>query len=308
MVLTRKLVKAGPSSHTVALPKEWVEKNKLQKGDVVYVSFVSDNELRISTQVAGKGSVAEEVVIDVTNKSRDSLQRLITSAYLNNCGTMLLSGDEVEKRLPDIREIVQDFVALEITDQGPRKVVIKDLLNPSEVSVEKTLRRMDMIVRSMFDDVLSKPKQGLHFQDRDVNRLYFLMLRALKNALRSEEVAKQLKLTPTEVLAVWQTTMHIENLADSLTRIAPLMLNLKGKEKEVDAVVRSLGGLFADVMASYYQSEVEKADLLAKKRLELEARIAELNGVSREFGEVAQEARSMITSVCNIARVVIDKK
>ena len=26
-MLTRKLVKAGPSSHTIALPKEWIEKN-----------------------------------------------------------------------------------------------------------------------------------------------------------------------------------------------------------------------------------------------------------------------------------------
>lgn len=307
-MLTRKLVKAGPSSHTVALPKEWVEKNKLQKGDVVYVSFVSDHELRVSAQVGGQGKIAEEVTIDVGNKSRDSLQRLITAAYLNNCSTVILSGDDVEKKLGDVREIVQDFVALEITDQGPRRVVIKDLLNPSEVSIEKTLRRMDMIVRSMFDDVLSRPKQGLHFQDKDVNRLYFLMLRALKSALRSEEVAKQLKVTPTEVLSVWQTAMHVENLADSLTRIAPLMAGLKGKEKEVDVVVKSLGGIFADVMATYYQSEAEKADLLAKKRLELEGKIAELNGVSREFGEVAQEARSMITSVCNIARVVIDKK
>ncbi|MBI4148655.1 phosphate uptake regulator PhoU [Candidatus Woesearchaeota archaeon] len=306
-MLTRKLVKAGPSSHTIALPKEWIEKNKLKKGDVVYVSDVSDGELRIACTLGDeKAKVDREITIDASGKSPDSVQRLLTSAYLNNYSTVILAGDDLDKRAPDIRRMVGDFVAFEITDQSSKRIVVKDLLNPTEVSVEKTLRRMDMIVRSMFDDLLSKPKKELHFQDKDVNRLYFLMLRALKSALRSEDVAKQLLLTPVHVLTVWQTATQIENLADSLTRLAVLMKS--SKSREIEDVLKVVGELFADVMSSYYQGEHEKADLLAKKRLDVEARLTSLQGNSKELGESCQEMRSMATNVCTIAKIVVDKE
>ncbi len=308
-MLTRKLVKAGPSSHTIALPKEWIEANKLKKGDVVYLSQVSNDELRIAAKIGDlKGKMDTETTIDISGKSTDSIQRLLTSAYLNNFSAVFLVGDDVEKKTQEIRQMVNYFVAFEITEQTQKRIVVKDLLNPSEVSVDKTLRRMDMIVRSMFEDLLAKPKQELHFQDNDVNRLYFLMLRALKSALRSEDIAKQLQLNPVAVLTVWQVVTQIENLSDSLTRVAVLTKSLKSKEKSVEDVIRSVGTFFADVMAAYYQGEHEKADALTKKRLELEARLNELQGTSKEFGEISQEIKTMLTHVCTIARITVDKE
>ncbi len=32
----RKLVKSGAASHTLSLPKDWLEKNKLKKGSLLY--------------------------------------------------------------------------------------------------------------------------------------------------------------------------------------------------------------------------------------------------------------------------------
>lgn len=306
-MLTRKLVKAGPSSHTIALPKEWIEKNNLKKGDVVYVSQKED-ELQILASIDHQqNKVERETTIDVSQKGLDSVQRLLTSAYLNNFSTIVLTGDDVDKKMTEIRNIVADFVALEITDQSSKRVVIKDLLNPSEVSVDKTLKRMDMIVRSMFEDLLSKPKQELHFQDKDVNRLYFLMLRALKSALRSDDVAKQLQIAPVGVLSVWQTVTCIENISDALTHVSSIMRGLKTRDKVIEQVVRNVGTLFADVMGSYYQADSAKADVFAKKRLEIESQLNDVEG-AREVGEIVQETKTMLTHVCTIAKVVIDRE
>ena len=310
-MLTRKLVKAGPSSHTIALPKEWIEKNSLKKGDVVYVSH-KDDELRILARIGDQqNKIERETIIDVSQKGLDSVQRLLTSAYLNNFSTIVLTGEDIDKKMAEIRTIVADFVALEITDQSSKRVVIKDLLNPSEVSVDKTLKRMDMIVRSMFEDLLSKPKQELHFQDKDVNRLYFLMLRALKSALRSDDIAKQLQIVPVGVLSVWQTVTCIENISDSLTHVSSIMRGLKTRDKVsdkvIEQVVRSVGTLFADVMGSYYQGDSVKGDVFAKKRLEIESQLNDVEG-TREIGEIVQETKTMLTHVCTIAKVVIDRE
>ena len=45
----RKLVKAGSASHTVSLPKSWLEKNMLKKGDTIFIIEKSDSELTINT-------------------------------------------------------------------------------------------------------------------------------------------------------------------------------------------------------------------------------------------------------------------
>ncbi len=308
-MLPRKLVKAGPSSHTIALPKEWVEKNKLRKGDVVYVDSLGDQELRITTTLHNQQQKTDrESILDITGKTIDSIQRLLTSAYVNNYNTIILTGEDIEKKTADIRMIVQDFVALEITDQSSKRITIKDLLNPREVSVEKTIRRMDMIVRSLFEDLKTPTPKGLHFQDRDINRLYFLLLRTLKSSLRSQEIAKELALLPVQSLVLWQIATQLENIADALTHIAQLIHNLKPKEKTVEEIISHVGTLFTEVMAAYYQGEAAKADLLAKKRHELENQLCTLPGMSKEFGEILQETRTMITHVCTIAKIVIDKE
>src|SRR3989344_9286340 len=120
-MLTRKLVKAGPSSHTIALPKEWIEKNSLKKGDVVYVSH-KDDELRILARIGDQqNKIERETIIDVSQKGLDSVQRLLTSAYLNNFSTIVLTGEDIDKKMAEIRTIVADFVALEITDKSSKR-------------------------------------------------------------------------------------------------------------------------------------------------------------------------------------------
>ena len=44
----RKIIAFGDTSYVVSLPKDWVEKNGLKKGDVVNV-IVDENVLKISS-------------------------------------------------------------------------------------------------------------------------------------------------------------------------------------------------------------------------------------------------------------------
>ena len=43
----RRLVKSGAASHTISLPKNWLDKNKLNKGDILYINEKSDRELTL---------------------------------------------------------------------------------------------------------------------------------------------------------------------------------------------------------------------------------------------------------------------
>ena len=80
----RKLVKAGAASHTISLPKSWLDKNMLKKGDTLFIIEKSDSELAITPKTGEENTRKKEITIDVDNKGVGSIQREITSAYVNN--------------------------------------------------------------------------------------------------------------------------------------------------------------------------------------------------------------------------------
>ena len=178
---TRRLVKAGQASHTISLPKEWLDKNNLKKGDTVYIKEKSDRELIVTPEGKEIVSKSKDIVINTSNKALDIIQREITAAYINNYNSITIVGRDLDEKSKDVRRMLHDFVALEIAEQTSDKIIAKDLLNWKEISIDKTIRRMDIIIRSIFEDTIKSLKgknlhESIHFRDFDVNRLYFFFL------------------------------------------------------------------------------------------------------------------------------------
>ncbi|MEK6856972.1 MAG: phosphate uptake regulator PhoU, partial [Nanoarchaeota archaeon] len=201
MVHIRSLVKAGQTSHTVSLPKEWLDKNNLKRGDLIYLHENGEKELLITPHLL-KDTPQElkEITISIDKKEIDTIQREITSAYINNYHLINIAGENLSEHLKDIRNIIQDFVALEVVEQTNKRIVVKDLLNLDDIAIDKTIKRMDMVVRSMLQDSkgsVEKPEldESIRFRDEDVNRIYFLLFRLLKSALKNPKIAEKFGLS-----------------------------------------------------------------------------------------------------------------
>jgi phosphate uptake regulator len=180
----RKLVKSGAASHTVALPKDWLDKNKLKKGDLLYITE-KDNELIISSDTKAPQKTKKEISIAVDKKEINTIRRQTISAYINNYSIFTFHGDELNKKLEKIRKILDNFLALETVEQTATKLVAKDFLNLEEFSITNTIRRMDMLTRSIITDAKKgkKESQALEFRDYEVDKLFFLMSRLIRSNL-----------------------------------------------------------------------------------------------------------------------------
>ncbi|GAF82218.1 unnamed protein product, partial [marine sediment metagenome] len=264
---TRRLVKAGQTSHTISLPKEWISKNNLQKGDTVYIHPKSDNELLVSIEKTIKKPDKKKITINIEGKDIDTIQRDITSAYLNNYNTITLFGEDITSKTKAIRKILHDFVALEISEQTSMRIIAKDLLNLQEISLYKTINRMDLIIRTMIDDTIKtfegqKLQQSIRFRDYDVNRLYFLASRLLKGSLKNNELAKHLELDRGEVLSHWYLIVNLENLADYIKNISEISKTKTHKskgfsceDKKIKDIVLSLQQNYLDVMKARHNDD-----------------------------------------------------
>lgn len=294
MVHIRKLVKAGQTSHTVSLPKKWLEKNKLEKGDTVYIRENADEDLVISTSLNKEIVNNREITLNFNNKELQSLKRELTSAYVNNYNIINIVGKKVDSYNQELKELLNSFVALEISEQTSNKIVIKDLLNLQEVDINKTLRRMDMIIRSMFKELHSK--DVLKFKDEDVNKIYFLIFKLLKSALRDTKIAEKLKIKPEQALSYWYLAVNLENLADCCTILG-------GKvNKDIKKTIDLLEKQYTGVMNSFFSKDKVTADNIARERSKVLEEIKDLPEL------ISENLKQMLNLINNIARIVLDEQ
>ncbi len=302
----RRLVKAGSATHTVSLPKTWVERYKLQKGDTVYVGENPGGDLLISaTHKATPVEEAKEISIPLDGKALDSLQREITSAYLNNYRTIHIIGETLGENAARVREMLHSFVALEVAEQTDKRITAKDFLDLKEIDVGKTLRRIDMIVRSMLQDsratLAGSPPESLAVRDEDVNRQYFLLTRLLRSALRHPPTAEFFKMRNDKILSTWYMTVNLENIADDIKNMSALCKTLKGDEvKKANDAYAAVEQAYLDALKAYFTQDKALADTVGKRRLSIMGLAAMLPPGP------AEALKAMVSNINNIARIVID--
>ena len=286
----RKLVKSGQASHTIALPKAWLEKNKLKKGDLIYI-IEKNNELKISTQEKLPQQSTKEITIPIDKKDIGTIRRKTISAYINNYSIFTFHGEELNKKLEEIRKILDNFLALEIIEQTATKLIAKDFLNLQEFSLPNTIRRMDMLTRGIIGDA-KKGKQetkNLHLRDFEVDKLFFLISR-LTRANLADPASSIGNITS---MSTWLLAKNLESVADAAKNIS------NSFSKDIAAVYDELEAYYQDCIKSYIKNDKELADFLIQKRMQLLEKCDNLkNPLLKE----------MINASRNIAKIVLDSE
>lgn len=305
-MIIRRLVKAGQASHTISLPKEWLDKHKLKKGDLVYLYEKGEKELTITPEnKPDEAAPQKEITIPVDSKELSTIQREITSAYINNFNTITLTGESLTEKAKDIRKMLHDFVALEVADHTAKSIIAKDLLNLKELSVDKTIRRMDMLVRSMIQDSIATIEnaelgQSVLVRDYEVNRAYFLLMRLLKSAFSNKQIAELFELSNEKVLSYYYLTINLENFADCAKHLVDYLSKEKKKEK-IKGIFQRVEKSYLDVMKSYFTKDKKLADGVALQREQL------LKDASELPAGVAELFKTMVTLTNNVSRLVMDE-
>ena len=258
----RKLISFGKGSYIISMPKSWVEKNNLKKGDLINV-LEGSAELILSPNSLEAAEEPLEITIEVENKSLDLLRAEIVSAYLNNYNTIEIMGKSLDQHILKIKEIVRNLTGLEIMEQTSTRLVARDLININDISIQNIIRRMDMITRSMIDDVilcLDKKcnYQSIEHRDVDVNRLYYLGFRTVKNAMSNPMVAKKLGMDMWRLHSDKMVMLRIEEIADRQKRISNLISEAELRDKALEEFKKIKDGLrqrYHEVMKSYYTND-----------------------------------------------------
>ena len=128
MAEQRKLIRLGNSSFAIALPKGWVDKSGLKKGDRVFISHNGHGELMVSPELK-KIYGDKEISLEVNDKDENRIRREFTNAYINGNSTFKFIGEIDKQKKKDIQKILSEYISCEIVGVDEKGLLVKDFFN-----------------------------------------------------------------------------------------------------------------------------------------------------------------------------------
>ncbi|MEI6731816.1 MAG: AbrB/MazE/SpoVT family DNA-binding domain-containing protein [archaeon] len=250
--MRRKLVKQGPSSLTVSLPKEWTERFGLKGGEDVNIEEVNA-ELIVSSLNRIKS--ANTTTYDLTGLPDSKLMRdIMVSIYKQGIKDVTFTGLS-SKKMVHIKEVVQNTIGFEIINETKDSLHIVDLGTADEQSMAQAENQIYWKLLNMLEQVknTSVKYEELKKVDREVNRLAFYIQRNLSanfskgsnNFIRYEKIGILENLGDTiRYFKKYHTVTSKEikflsQIAVLLDKLRPTTINME-QFTEIDASILSL--------------------------------------------------------------------
>lgn len=237
---TRKVFVSGGSTYVISLPKKWVRKANLKAGDSLIVSEKS-GALLFETKVAEKESRIREIRISQLESS-ESLARIIIANYLVGYDTLKIKLDRKDN-LPyreTVRKILDSLIGIEIVEDTDKAIILEIIVDYKRMTTNQILQRMFSINRSMLLDLakaIGNRDIGLAkdviVREREIDRLYFLVVRQLKNAVEDQQISEKLGIKNQKDCLGYRVIVKVlERIADHTENITKNYISLNDVQKE----------------------------------------------------------------------------
>ena len=312
----------GGSSYVVTLPKDWIKSLKVKKNDPLGLLMQSDGTLLVTTKMTQDKThrIKEFEVNDTTNQTY--LLRRLIGAYISGYTSIKIKSS---KRMPPpmrviIRKFTQTTIGQEIVEETDTTITLKDLLNPTEMPFDKTIRRMHIIVKSMHEDAMRaleendrKLAEDVISRDNDVDRLHWLVARQHNIILRNVSLAEKMDTTLEISSICFLISRIIERIGDHVVRIAQNILNLVDDKlnKEIVERIHSASELSLDIfnksIGAFFRRDIKASNENIDSVSRLESLCEEINTLAlQQIGVTAISIGYIVESIRRVGEYAED--
>jgi phosphate uptake regulator len=249
----RRIQLTGESTYIVSLPKKWVTKNNLNKGDTLSLIETGDEII-----LRAKEEKETETEIELGKKNLDLITRTLITKYIQGYDTVVIKSKgyitpEIRKGLKDISSLL---IGMEEFGETSNEITFRMLMR-EKGNVEDTVLRMHRMSLSSLEELLKNISPGEYNEnilkdivrrDSDIDKFYFLVLRQLSSLGSYDAI-------------MWiQVAKSIERISDHVENIASHML-AGGKVKEEHMKEHEkLIEMYSDVRLALVNRSAKKAD------------------------------------------------
>ncbi len=280
---SRKVQITGGSTFMVTLPKAWAEGIGLEPGTEVNMVSIKPNTmvLQPQTQLEEKDKVGK---LEIGNKEGAVLTRSIISLYIAGYEVITIEGEQITSgQRGTIRKTTQSLIGPEIVEESSNQIIIRNLSDLSELSINETLSRIYQISRTMFEDSVHAMVEGNHElardvedRDDDVDRLYLALSRRFRVMLYTIVERNGKEVNRARYFDYQTAAKQLERIADHAKKIASIAPELEE-------------GLPNEVKEAFNKTAVEALSIVDKSVKSLTRRDIDLANEALSQGEVIEE-------------------
>ena len=310
---TRKVQMTSDGTFFVTLPKTWVTIHGIGRGATLTFAEGNDGKLLLGPQ-----SERDRESRSIKLGPGPTLERDIEEKYLLGYDMIELESRSVlHSEVRDhVKSILKKLVGLEIVEEDAQKIVMQCLIEPSLLAPERIIRRLHLMTKAMQQDAITafancdlKLAKTVEERDEEVDRLYFLLVRIVRDALTDLTTAERIHASPVDCLDYRILSSLIEHFGDYSTLIA---MNVpsprRGFPKQTSRSLKQSG----ETINLMYSSSVEA---VLSRNLNLISRVGELQrkaldeikaiehalvGLDHGVLDQATSAISSLKSMCEI--------
>jgi len=259
---TRRIQVTQGESYMITLPKDWAASMGLKKNDSVNVEVQSDGDLLVSP--VKKIEVPKDIKrIDTTNiKKEDFLYRQLVGAYIS--GHNMIEAFSEQPLSNSIVDVVNSFtqtsIGLEVVEEDDHRILIKDLMDHTEIRPQKSLDRMSILVRKMIDDVFESAVSGdssfitdMEKRDVEVDRVHWLISRQNNIYKKDPWLCKKIGSDLCELTNHIAVSRILERIGDHTVLLSKNLMTLMN-EKKAEIVDKGIREIRTDIMKLYIES------------------------------------------------------
>ncbi len=248
---TRKIQKTGGSSYIVSLPKTWAEAMGIKEQDRVGIITRPDGTLIILPKVDQHYDEREKVFDADAIEKGPLLFRMLVGAYIMGFNKITITSEtRLDAQVKSTaRQFIDKAIGLQIIEETPNSITIKELLNPAEMKFSIWVERMSQLVTSRLGEAIralaekdAAVAKDVIDRDVEINRLHWILSR--QHNLLMRNLAFSERLDPKEKRNVNYSLIAriMERIGDYAVRISENNLRVldKGVDKKLmDAIVQA---------------------------------------------------------------------
>ena len=317
----RRVQEVGRGTLIISLPKAWARRLGVKKGSILAVSETPRGQLIIEPFTGGEEEQASTTII-CDGKRPEEVSWAIIGAYLLGYDTIeVVARERMKAEVKSaVRRAVRGLVGLEIVDEDLRRVVINCLVNPSAVDPRTLLARKSAITKSMHSDAVLALITGdralaemVVDRDEEVDRLYFLLVRLLRTAIRDLKLAEKYDLSPVDCLDFRMAAKLIESIGDHAVDMAKLVqqlppsTGLKAISGELTRAEEELREMQEDAIKAFLARRADLVGRVKGERMEaLASHIKAILDRADGMGELGPIALSAAHAMNEIGKCCVD--
>lgn len=285
----RKLQTTAGGTFIVTLPKEWVKKLGLNKGDLV--STEEDEGSLVLTPTTTRFA-RQPRALDVDKlKDKRLLELNITASYIqgHDVTKVFSSSNKMQPYHKQwIKEALDGIMGVEISEEYADHVVLVNLIDPAKFSLLETLEKLSSTSHAVLNDAIKALEKGdanlakdAHHRGTESARLYRFLMRLAFQAARNRKLRVEMKLPDvSNVIVMTIATRELGRIAYYAMWIGQHVEEITEKpERGLISIIQRMTSITGDMQALALRALLAR-DLVAA------------NSVFQKMPEVRQLYRS----------------